>query len=375
MKWTQHIVAIGVIGLGLIPRLSAAALIHLKPQGAAATSVIQLGDIAEIRDVDTATATRLAAVTIQPAPAAGRRTQVRVEDVKSRLQALGENLTRMEFSGSAVIQVYGPEIIKTEEEPRFSNQQQSQVQLRIAAFLQKYFDSVDGQNRVAAVGLPADPALVRELLSTNTAYWQIVGQSVSQAGETSLQIQTNHPDNNRTITVTAALEAKPRVLVLRRAVVAGHLIGRNDLAWMAVSELPRQQAVINDPSALIGRQAARALPEGRALSPRDIQRSLLIKRGDTVTVYSRFGAVSIKTVARATSEGAYGDLISLKTLENQKPIMAKVVDFHVAEITPDMTPAESQPGGLKVRFAPKVSRRSPQPASPLIANRPIAGNW
>ena len=86
-------------------------------------------------------------------------------------------------------------------------------------------------------------------------------------------------------------------------------------------------AVLNDPRSLIGREAARALPEGQALSEQDVKRTLLVKRGDTVTVYSRSGSVTIKTVARARDEGGYGDQITLRTLDNNNTIVAKVGRF------------------------------------------------
>jgi flagella basal body P-ring formation protein FlgA len=147
---------------------------------------------------------------------------------------------------------------------------------------------------------------------------------------------------------------------LRHPVVLGHVIQRHDLAWKPVAELPQNKAILSDPRSLIGREAARALPEGRALSEQDVKRSLLIKRGDTVTVYSRSGAVTIKTVARASDEGAYGDQISLRTLDTDTTIVAKVIDFHIAEITPELSRPHYKGGGLQVRYVPSAGQQSSQ---------------
>ncbi|QDT47486.1 flagellar basal body P-ring biosynthesis protein FlgA [Symmachiella dynata] len=344
--------AIFLLGVMISQSTAGAALIHLRSQCTASSTVVQLGDIAEIRDADPATAQRLANVTFQPAPGSGRKTRVRVEDVKSRLQALGENLATVQFSGASIVQVHGPQPVRSEAEPQVSNHQLSQAERRVTGAIQQHLDEQATGAQITALMLPRDATTLSDLLSTNVAYWEISGGQAPWTGRQTIQIHASSPDGGQVFEVVVELSPKPRALVLRHPVSQGHVLGLQDLAWLPVAELPRQQAVLTDPRALVGQQAVRALPEGRPLTERDIKRLPLIKRGDTVTVYSRFGAVSIKTVARAVQEGAYGDQIPLRTLEGNTTILAKVIDFHIAEITPEMSQPDQNQAGLKVRFAP-----------------------
>ena len=340
-----------LLGL-LIPQSADAALIQLRAQCTPASTVICLGDIADIRGADSATMDRLSCVVIQPAPGAGRKVRVHIEDVKSRLQALGENLALLEFRGASIVEVQGPQPLRPEVQPQFTNQQQSEVERRVARALQEYLDRQSNETYLTALLVPRDAESVGGLLSSNVAYWQISGGQPPWTGRQVFQIQTSMPDGGHIYEVVAELVPKPRVLVLRQAVAQGHVIGHHDLAWLPVTELPRAQAVLTDPRSVVGQQAARALPEGRPLTEHDVKRTPLIKRGDTVTVYSRCGAVVIKTVARAMQEGAFGDQIPLRTLDGDDTILAKVIDFHIAEITPDMSRPSENRAGLKVRFAP-----------------------
>lgn len=350
----MHIrIIITSLALGIVcPRAADAALILLRQQSTATTAVIRLGDVAEIRGADPATMQRLESVAIQPAPDSGRHVRVRVQDIKSRLQALGENLTHLEFRGSSIVEVSGPPVERTTRSPRFSNRQQNQLERRVSDAIQKYLETVNNTVRVAAVAVPNDPEIVRALLTSNVAYWKISGGQAPWNGKQQFQVHTHRQAENHVVELTALLEPKPRMLVLRHPVAAGHVISRDDLAWKPVSSLPRRRAILNDPRSLIGRESSRNLPEGRPLSEKDVKRSLLVKRGDTVTVYSRAGAVTIKTVARARDEGGYGEQIALQTLDTNRTIVARVVDFHIAEITPDLSKPQQGQRGFKVRYAP-----------------------
>jgi flagella basal body P-ring formation protein FlgA len=47
--------------------------------------------------------------------------------------------------------------------------------------------------------------------------------------------------------------------------------------------------------------------------PRDLEPVPLVKRGQIVDVHSKVGGVAIVTAAKALSEGAYGDVVELRT--------------------------------------------------------------
>src|SRR4029077_6110883 len=84
---------------------ASAAIIELKEAVEVTSAVVQLGQGAEIHDPDPKVAARLGAVTLFPAPGAGRTREVDFDTVRGRLTAQGFNLADLEFSGSSVLTV------------------------------------------------------------------------------------------------------------------------------------------------------------------------------------------------------------------------------------------------------------------------------
>ena len=165
------------------PQIVTAALIQLRPQCTVSAPVIRLGDLAEIRGVDPVTLRRLQAIAFQPAPGNGRQVHVRLEDIKSRMQALGENLAALEFRGSSIIEVHGPPLQQAKYQARFSHRQQSQIERRVSGVIQKHVDAYTPSVRVAAIAVPDDPTAVSELLTSNIAYWKIEGGQAPWTGK------------------------------------------------------------------------------------------------------------------------------------------------------------------------------------------------
>lgn len=348
---------LGTLMIGLLSAVAQparAALIQLKPQCTASSSVLRLGDLAEIRDVDPAVVQRLKAITLQPAPADGRRIQVRLNDIKARLQALGENLGSLEFRGAAASTVHAPKLARGPQTAQagLSNQQYNRLERQVVTAISKFLEQQGRGMQVAAISVPNDAETARAILLTNVSSWQVSDGNPLDNETRKYLIRTGgRVGNGMQFEAIAQLAPLPRILVLRRPVDRGHIIQYQDLAWKPVAKLPQNKAILNDPRSVVGMEATRPLSEGRELGERDVHKTLLIKKGDTVEVYSRSGAVRIKTVARAIEEGAYGDLIRLRILDNDATVAAKVIAFHVAEITPSMTQPRNGDGGLRIRYA------------------------
>lgn len=367
----------GAACIGLLYAVGAqasyAAIIQLRAQSTASSAVIRLGDLADVYDEDPATVERLKSVTLQPAPTTGGRAFVRLDEIKSRLEGLGENMVAVEFRGAAstIVEPRRSET-KVEQPTRsFSRGQYNQAEQRVATTIDEYLQQRAPGMAVASVAMPEDKETLRRILTSNISYWQVSGGKSPWIGRQSFAINTDdEAAGGITFHVTAELAAMQRMLVLQKPIAAGQVISRKDLAWKPVTQLPPTKAILNDPNAVVGREAVRQLTVGNAIQRKDVRNSLLIKRGDTVDVYSRVGAVQIHTVARAEEDGAFGDQIRLKTLENDDKIVGRVVGFHVAEITPDIVRPETGRDRLNIRYTQEYDKLDTYDRRNLSVRRP-----
>ena len=79
--------------------------IRFQKQATVSTSMITLGEIAQLKNGTEQQLAALSKVVLMPGPTPGETTRVDFQLVRSRLQALGVNLSQVQFSGSSVVLV------------------------------------------------------------------------------------------------------------------------------------------------------------------------------------------------------------------------------------------------------------------------------
>jgi flagella basal body P-ring formation protein FlgA len=90
--------------------------------------------------------------------------------------------------------------------------------------------------------------------------------------------------------------------------------------WLPLNQV--QQLVPLDQ--LIGMSAKRRLNAGQAISARDVESPITIRRGDDVIVHVISGGLVIKSKARALSAGREGELVSLQVDGSKKTFSARI---------------------------------------------------
>ena len=105
------------------------------------------------------------------------------------------------------------------------------------------------------------------------------------------------------------------------AVVAADTLKRGEVITadkleMRATEITQEyfeSRLLTDVDGLIGKKVRRFVARGRALSIDDINDPPAVRRGDTVSVWVRSGAVTVKTDGEAESSGRVGDRIQVET--------------------------------------------------------------
>jgi len=117
----------------------------------------------------------------------------------------------------------------------------------------------------------------------------------------------------------AAAHSQP-VLTYVHSLSAGDIVQAQDLAWsrdaVAGADAPR------DPDAVIGMAARRPVREGDAVSLRDISAPMVIRRDDVIAVTFAMNGLSLSLQAKALSDAAAGQSVSVMNPASHKIIQA-----------------------------------------------------
>jgi flagella basal body P-ring formation protein FlgA len=141
------------------------------------------------------------------------------------------------------------------------------------------------------------------------------------------------------VRVTGRAFATMDVPVLARAIPAGTEIGRDDIAWISHrSDRIRPDAVLNVDD-IIGQETRRALRPNEPLRSYDLQRPVMIERGELVTLIFEVPGIQLTVRARAMESVGEGELARFVNLQSNRTVEAFV----------------DGPGRARVGAAPAIS--------------------
>ncbi len=120
--------------------------------------------------------------------------------------------------------------------------------------------------------------------------------------------------------------------VYRSVAVAGRNLQRGDL--VSAADLSSEIKDVGDlrigfaltPETIIGKEIKFAVNKGEVFRNSALDAPLVIRRGDTVSMESNAGGISVKTSATAVSDGRIGQQIRVKNNQSARIINAKVVE-------------------------------------------------
>ena len=131
-------------------------------------------------------------------------------------------------------------------------------------------------------------------------------------------------EGGQPVRVTGRAYATIDVPVLARAVPAGTELSDADIEWVAYrSDRLRPDAVLN-PDNLIGFETRRALRPGEPLRGYDLQRPLMVERGELVTLLFEAPGIQLSVRARAMENAADGEIARFVNLQSNRTVEALV---------------------------------------------------
>ena len=122
------------------------------------------------------------------------------------------------------------------------------------------------------------------------------------------------------------------VLVLRRAVDRGALLGPDDVAQESRTLAGPGLAYLNQPTELTGRVVRRPLPAGSTLTADMFSAETVVHRGQDVTLLAGAGGIEVRAAGRAMMDGAAGARVQVLNLSSSRMVEGVVESAEVVRV-------------------------------------------
>jgi flagella basal body P-ring formation protein FlgA len=185
-----------------------------------------------------------------------------------------------------------------------------------------------GQTRLLRIGE------VRELLGlagwdTMTCQWS--GSSVARI-ESERRARVSDGPPAAAAAAGATDRARPLAVVALRPLERGEAVRDVDVEVRPLETAIRGLVPAGQLSDVVGLQLTRGCAAGQPIDVRDLQRPVLVRRSETITVQSRSAGVVVRARAKALEDAALGDLVTLESLDNRQRYSARVTGLQQADV-------------------------------------------
>ena len=262
-------------------------------------------------------AASLARIDLGPAPGPGQITTLRRGQLEQRLNASGLNLGEAGWSLPAELRLVG------------QGQSLSEEVLRQA--LESYLADIEPyrSGRFELVGLNIGQL---PTLPQGRAAYRFVPQST--ANPTHLTGTFFFAVDGREVgrcRVTAQIDLYVQALVAARNLSRGQVLYDSDLS-LSMIPYAQSKGSLTSPELAVGQTLKNNLAAGEALRDRYLGKSVVIRRGDMVTIVAQQGGLRVTASGQARQDGAIGETISVVNVNSKKVVTARVIGPNQVEI-------------------------------------------
>ena len=366
----------------LIPHSAHATVVRLRSEVAAETTLISLGDIAEILETDEATAVKLKKITIAPAPAAGRPLKITIERIRRELTLRGVDQTGILFIGpSESLVTHGHVESKSTNKTKPQTREIKNVQNLLSTSIKNYVLYHAPELGSVQIVIPAEQMQVLASQFQLVRSVQVQGGQLPWTGVQKFQISFSDSQGAiRNIPLICEVNIKQRALALKMGLPRGKVIHEDDLVFIELDDTSNTDRYFSKMEDLVGTETKRNILAQRPVRPDDVRQIPLVKRGDIVSVYARVGSVNVMRYCTSLGDGTKGQLITLTPIDSKEKLTARVIGYHQAEIPSDTIrqpapvnlPLQSQPVQTMNQTGNRRPRQfSNQGSQPLRLQTPL----
>lgn len=281
---------------------------------------ILLGDVADIvvlQPSGQSLAEALARIDLGSAPEAGQTASLKRSQIEMRL-----NASRLDLSQAS---------LSLPEELRLSGRGQELSPETLRQALEKYLGENEpyqsGQFKLNQVNFGQLP-----ILPPGQAAYRFVPQGSSNptslAGAFLFAVDGREAARVR---VTAQIELSIPVLLAARALPKGQVLSSGDLN-LDLAPYTQAKGALTESAPALGQTLKVALNSGEPVRERHLTKSLMVRRGDLVTMTATQGDLKVTATGQARQDGALGDTIAIVNLSSKKTVAGRVTGPNQVEI-------------------------------------------
>ena len=281
---------------------------------------ILLGQIVTIETASEAMQSRLAAIRIGRAAAAGQARNISRDYILLRLRQSGIDPQGFDLRLPAKIAVRRSAIRITREE----------MEMMVRDHFLAASPSDEAQVNIKAVRIKDDILLPRGSISHE------IVRSHQSAPSRMLPVAIVFKVDGRRerkVPVLVNLEVLQPVVVTRRPIPRLKIITPEDVTLRQVNVVGRGERLIRSVEEVVGKRARRAISMHAELHPGLVEWPPVVSKGDRVTIVAESGHLRITTMGEIKTTGKVGQQVRVLNLDSQKIVMAQVVDSHTVRVS------------------------------------------
>jgi flagella basal body P-ring formation protein FlgA len=130
--------------------------------------------------------------------------------------------------------------------------------------------------------------------------------------------------------VEAEVSGTARAVTVVRTIERGTLLAAEDVQLQTVT-LQRSVTILNDAKEVIGRETTRTLNAGQVITNDMFRTVRLVKRGETIDVFSIGAGLQISEPGKALADGSFDDTIQVEFVDRRK-MSVRVTGLRHAEV-------------------------------------------
>jgi flagellar basal body P-ring formation protein FlgA len=347
------------LALSLASNPASAADIALRAAATPSGTVVRLGDVAEIKADSKQETDRLAAMPLMPAPAPGTARYLRMREVQDLLAAHGENMDQLRFKGELLVAVaadsadekpatdspksdaqnahraaWGAGIATVATTASSSESNAGKLRDQLSRRVIDYLNHSSGQSGAWHVTLNV-PSQQLATLPADPSTWAISGGTAPWTGKQRILVSFAGGQHADSFTAPVDVSLPMPVAVAIRSIERGAVVTAADVEIQQLDIAPvsaGRASPVSSIEKLLGMEATRAIRPGDVVMSDAVQPPVLVKRGDSVTVYARGGGIQVRTIARAKENGSLGQPVQLESSETHKSYDAVVTGMREAVV-------------------------------------------
>lgn len=313
-----------------------AAEINLRDAAYVDHAVVRLGDVAEIYGMDHQTRSKLLAIELLPSPKSGQAKKLRAREIQDAIAQRAPECVAWTIAGASEVSVRRrvattPEpqqVVRPKSQsvsPAAGDRARNELEEAILAYIKERLG-----NDAWQVEVELNEQQLAILASAKSLH--VTGGRYLDDERVQFRVEAETDAERATWTVDARVTLPPMMVVARRNLDRGELVAEEDVELVRAAASPGMLKPYQNLEDVVGKETTRAIPAGQPITEPSVRATLLVQRGQVVTVYSRCGGVQIRVTGRAKENGSLGELVPVEAINSRETFHARVSGPQEVEI-------------------------------------------